>query len=92
MKTAIIGALLKFVSVEQVAKVIAFCIAKLLKYASSRGGSAWDRAKAVMVSTESWIHLFNETYEDDEMTPEEEAKVAEAIKNLTKAGQVSDLA
>ena len=89
--TAVIGILIKVISVENVAKVLAFCVSKLLGYASRKGGDAWDKTKAVMVDAENWIHLFNETYEDDEMTPEEEAKVAEAIKNLTSVKKVAEL-
>ena len=89
--TAMIGVLIKAISVENVAKILAFCISKLLKYASKKGGNAWDKTKVVMVNAENWIHLFNETYEDDEMTPEEELKVAEAIKNLTSVKKIAEL-
>jgi len=91
MKTAILGILMKFVSVDFVAKVIAACIAKLIRYASSKGGNTWSKVKGIMKKTENWIKLFNEVYEDDELTPEEEEKVAKAISDLTAVKKITQI-
>lgn len=91
MKTAVISVLMNFVSVEFIAKIIAMGISKLISYASRKGGATWTKVKGIMKKIENWIHLFNEVYEDDEMTPEEEAKVAEAIAGLTTIKKVSQI-
>lgn len=91
MKTAIIGICMSFVSVDMIARVIAFCIAKLIKYASKRGGNAWEKTKAIMKNVENWIALFNEVYEDDELSEEEEKKIAGAIANLTAVKKISKI-
>ena len=38
-----------------------------------------------------WVNLFNEVYEDDKLTAEEEAKIAEAIKNETSVNKISEI-
>lgn len=91
MKTAIIGICMSFISVDTIARVIAFCIAKLIKYASRRGGNAWEKTKSIMKNVENWVRLFNEVYEDDELSEEEEKKIADAIANLTSVKRISKI-
>lgn len=91
MKTAILGIAMNFLSVDFIAKIIAMCISKLIKYASRKGGSTWTKVKGVMKKTENWIRLFNEVYEDDEMTAEEEEKVAKAISDMTSVKKISQI-
>lgn len=77
----IMNFLIKFISVESVCTLIAKLISKLLKTASEKGGDKWDKSKEILSKTAIWINLFNEVYEDDTMTPEEEEKVAKAIED-----------
>ena len=81
MQTILTNILLKFVSTDSLCSLIAKAIAKMLAFASKNGGKSWDNAKLAMSKVALWVNLFNEVYEDDELTAEEEAKIAEAIKN-----------
>lgn len=83
MKLWIIGILLKTLTIENISAVAAKCIVWLLEYARKRGDKYWDAAKNVIRKINNWCSLFLEVYEDDTLTPEEEAKIAEAIKNQT---------
>lgn len=83
--------LVKFVSADAVAELFAKLIAKLLNYAAKKGGKHWDAAKTAMNKTAIWINLFNEVYEDDKLTPEEEAKIADAIKSQTAVDKIADI-
>lgn len=47
IKGIAIGFLLKFVTADTVAKVIATCVAKLMEIARKKGGNAWDKSKKV---------------------------------------------
>lgn len=91
MKTAIIGVFMNLMSVNTIAKIIAFCIAKLIKYASRRGENSWEQTKSIMKNVENWVKLFNEVYEDDELSEEEEKKIADAIANLTPIKEISKI-
>ena len=82
---------MSFISVEMIARVIAMGIAKLIKYASSHGGTAWEKTKTIMVNVEGWVKLFNEVYEDDTLTPEEEKKIANAISNLSSVKKITEI-
>lgn len=83
--------LVKFVSADAIAELFAKLIAKLLNYAAKKGGKHWDAAKTAMNKTAVWINLFNEVYEDDKLTSEEEAKIADAIKNQTAVDKIADI-
>lgn len=91
IKGIAIGFLLKFVTADTVAKVIATCVAKLMEIARKKGGNAWDKSKKVAQNAEIWIHLFNEVYADDGLTEEEEEKIAQAIKDLTVTKKIADV-
>ena len=91
MKNMIMNILVKFVSADAVAELFAKLIAKLLNYAAKKGGKHWDAAKTAMNKTAVWINLFNEVYEDDKLTSEEEAKIADAIKSQTSVDKIADI-
>lgn len=83
--------LLKFISVESICTLLAKLIAKLLKIASQKGGDKWDKSKEILNKASIWINLFNEVYEDDTMTPEEEERVAKAIEDQTSIEKLVDI-
>lgn len=83
--------LLNFLNVDSVCKVIAKCIAKLLETASRKGGDTWDKAKAIIKQVHVWCGLFIEVYDDDNLTEEEEQKVADAIKSQTNIEKIVDI-
>ena len=89
--TAVVIWLVKFLTMDQLSRILATCVAWALRYASRRGGKAWDRSKAVLKSAGQWIDLFNEVYEDDKLDAEEEAKIATAIKNMTAAKKIAEI-
>ena len=87
----ILNILVKFLDVDTICKLIAKLISRVLEKASGRGGTAWDVSKKVIAKTGRWCALFTEVYEDDSMTPEEEALVADAIRNQTDIEKVIDI-
>ena len=87
----IFSMLLKFCTVDTIALVLAKCISALLSFASKRGGTAWDVSKRVIAEVEAWSSLFNQVYDDDTMTQEEEALVADAIKGRTPVAKVAEI-
>jgi hypothetical protein len=87
----ILNILAKFLDVDTICKIMARLIARVLEKASKKGGKAWDVSKTVIEKTGKWCNLFTEVYEDDNMTPEEEALVAEAIRNQTDIEKVVDI-
>lgn len=89
--TTVLLGLLKFLTLEQLSKILATCVAWTLRYASRKGGKAWDRSKAVLKNVGQWIDLFNEVYEDDMLDADEEAKIALAIKNMTAAKKIAEI-
>lgn len=91
MKSLTISLLMKFVSVDMIAKVFALCIAKLLNYAKGKGGDTWKKVKAIAKNAEKWLALFNEVYEDDTLTEEEETKIADAIAEMTTVKKISTI-
>lgn len=91
MQKILTSLLLKFVTVDSLCALIAKAIAKMLSYASKNGGESWDNAKTAMSKIAVWVNLFNEVYADDKLTAEEEAKIAEAIKNETPVDKISEI-
>ena len=91
MKTLLISLLLKFLTPANVASVIAKCIAYLIRNASKKGGKSWDTAKDVIKQTENYTHLFNEVYDDEELTKEEEGKIAKAIEMNTLISSIVEI-
>lgn len=87
----ILNIMIKFLDVDTICKLISRLIARVLEKASRKGGTAWDVSKRVIAKTGKWCALFTEVYEDDNMTPKEEALVAEAIRNQTDIEKVVDI-
>lgn len=91
MKTLIISLLLKFLTPKNIATIIAKCLASLLRHASKNGGDSWDTTKKIVEQTENWSHLFNEVYSDDELSREDEGKIASAIEVGTAISKISEI-
>jgi len=82
---------LKFLTVDGLCTVAAKVIANLLAWASKKGGKAWDVAKVAITKINLWTSLFLQVYDDEELTQEEEAQIAEAIKNKTDIAKLVDI-
>ena len=91
MKKFLTNLLFKSMTIETVASLIAKCIVWLLEYARGKGDKYWDKAKNVIRKVNIWCSLFLEVYEDDELTEEEEAKIAEAIANETELQSIAEI-
>lgn len=78
-------------TIETVASLIAKCVVWLLEYARGKGDKYWDRAKDVIRKVNIWCSLFLEVYEDDELTEEEEEKIAEAIAGQTELQSIAEI-
>ena len=91
MKKLLIKLLFKTLSIDNVSMLAAKCIVWLLEYARNKGDKYWDKAKAVIRKINLWCSLFLEVYEDDELTEEEEAKIAEAIANETDFQTIAEI-
>lgn len=83
---------LKCVSYETLVKTIAQGIAYVLEYArKSSSPEGWDVAKATIKKIRTWLDLFDEVYEDDELTSEEEKKIQDAIASCDVTCSIYDL-
>jgi len=91
MKKLIIRILFKFLTIENVSALAAKCVVWLLEYARNKGDAHWNRAKEVVRSINNWCSLFLEVYEDDNLTEEEEEKIAEAIKKETSLQTIAEI-
>jgi len=89
MKKILIYIVKKCLSPEKIASLIAGIIANLLRKASQTKN--WDAIKDVIQKVEKCCKLFNEVYEDDELTEEDEAKIAQAIADLTDADSIKKI-
>lgn len=76
----IMSFIFKFLDVDALCALVAKAIACILKYASKKGGKAWDVAKDAIVKINLWTSLFMQVYEDENLSAEDEATIAEAIK------------
>lgn len=91
MKNIIIKLLFKTLTIENISALAAKCIVWLLEYARNKGDKYWDTAKEVIRKINNWCSLFLEVYEDDELTEEEEAKIAEAISKETNVQSIAEI-
>ena len=91
MASIIMAIALKFLTVDGLSQLAAKIISNLLYWASKKGGTRWDIAKAVITKINLWTSLFLQVYDDDEMTEDEEKVVAEAIKNQTSIAKLVDI-
>ena len=83
---------LKFVTYDTLVKVIATALAYVLEYArkhSDKGG--WEKAKKSVHEIKKWVNLFDEVYEDDTLTEEEEKKIEDAIADCTTVASIYKL-
>lgn len=75
---------LKFLSYDALVGVIASAMAYILEYARSKATPvAWDNAKGAVKQIRNWAALFDEVYEDDTLTDEEEKRIQDAIAECT---------
>jgi len=80
---------LKFVSYETIVGVMASGIAYIMEYARNKASKdGWEKAKSAMKKVKVWVNLFDEVYEDDTLTEEEEKKIEDAIKQGTLAASI----
>lgn len=91
MKNWLINLFFKSLTVDNISQIAARCIVWLLEYARNKGDKYWDTAKGVIRKINNWCSLFLEVYEDDELTEEDEAKIAEAIKNQTDVQTIANI-
>lgn len=89
MKTLILYLIKKFMTPEKVIHLIAGIIANLLRKASKSG--KWDLFRSLIQKVEKVCHLFNEVYEDDTLSKEDEEKIAEAIEELADNKSIKDI-
>ena len=91
MKNWLINLFFKSLTVDNISQIAARCVVWLLEYARNKGDKYWDTAKGVIRKINNWCSLFLEVYEDDELTEEDEAKIAEAIKNQTDVQTIANI-
>ena len=92
MKLKILAFLLNFLSIDMIAKALAYCIAALLKLARKHSSEkGWQTTKKIIKNLRVWADLFDQVYADDELTEEEEAVIADAIKNCTTTQSIYKL-
>ena len=83
---------LKFLSYDALVELIAKALAYILEYARTNASQeAWEKAKEAIKKVKAWTTLFEEVYEDDTLTPEEEKKIAEAIAGCTATESIYTL-
>lgn len=81
MKTIILYIVKKWLTPKKVAELVAGIIANLLRKASKSG--KWDLIREIVKKVEVACSLFNEVYEDESLSKEDEEKIATAIDNLS---------
>jgi len=91
MKTFLIKLLFKTLTIDNISSLAARCIVWLLEYARNKGDKYWDTAKGVIRKINNWCSLFLEVYEDDELTEQEEEKIAEAIQKETSIQSIAEI-
>ena len=91
MKNFFIKLLFQTLTIENISYLAAKCVVWLLEYARNKGDKYWDRAKEVIRNINVWCSLFLEVYEDEELTEEEEKKIADAIQRETKIESIAEI-
>ena len=83
---------LKFVSYETLVGVIASALAYIMEYARKKASpEGWEKAKKSVKAIKTWVNLFDEVYEDDTLTEEEEKLIEQAISNCTMVDSIYKL-
>ena len=92
MMTWIAKTAVKFISYDALVELIAKALACILEYARKNASQeAWEKAKEANKKVRAWTTLFEEVYEDDTLTPDEEKKIAEAIAGCTTTESIYNL-
>ena len=91
LKNFLIKLVFKSIKLEDISRIAAKCVVWLLEYARNKGDKYWDTAKGVIRKINNWCSLFLEVYEDDELTEEDEKKIAEAIANETDVKTIAKI-
>lgn len=73
--------ILKCIPQEFLVKLLTLGIARILEYARKRGGDYWDTAKCSISKIKRCCEIFEEVYEDDNLSEEDEKKIENAIRN-----------
>ena len=83
---------LKFVSYKTLVETIACGIAYLLEYARENASKeGWDKAKSGVKEIKNWLTLFDQVYEDDNLSEEEEKLIQDAISKCTATESIYNL-
>lgn len=83
---------LKFVSYETLVGVIASALAYIMEYARKKASpEGWEKAKKSVKAVKTWVNLFDEVYEDDTLTEEEEKLIEQAISDCTMVDSIYKL-
>ena len=91
MTSIIMTIALKFLTVDGLCQLAAKTISNILSWASKKGGKAWDIAKAVITKINLWTSLFLQVYDDDELSEDEEQKIAKAIADQTPIEKIVEI-
>ena len=83
--------LLKYLTPDNIATLVARCIASLLEFARGKSDEKWDKAKSIVEKINKWTSLFVEVYSDENLTVQEEEKIADAIKNSTTVEKIAEI-
>ena len=62
-----------------------------MSWASKKGGTRWDIAKTVITKINLWTSLFLQVYDDDELSEDEEQKIAKAIADQTPIEKIVEI-
>lgn len=89
MKSIALWIIKKYLTPEMIAKLLTQVIAHLLRKASKTKN--WDLFKNIIQKVEYACHLFNTAYDDDEMSEEDEANIAEAIEEISDRVDIETL-
>ena len=83
---------MKFVSYKTLVETIACGIAYLLEYARKNASKeGWDKAKNGVKEIKNWLTLFDQVYDDDNLSEEEEKLIQDAISNCTATESIYNL-
>ena len=83
---------LKFLSYDALVEMIAKALSYILEYARKNASpEAWEKAKEANKKVRAWTTLFDEVYEDDNLTPDEEKIIQAAIANCTSVESIYTL-
>ena len=83
---------MKFVSYKTLVETIACGIAYLLESARENASKeGWDKAKNGVKEIKNWLTLFDQVYDDDNLSNEEEKLIQDAISNCTATESIYNL-